>query len=84
MTSSGKDESIDKLRELNPEMFLKKDKIKDKQDEDLIENQKTVETMDIKAHHQFSFIPNRKVFANREIMDTLVKSMIDAEYVFKK
>lgn len=48
------------------------------------ENKQTIETMDMKAHHQYSFIPNRKVFANREIMDTLVKSMIDAELIFNK
>jgi hypothetical protein len=40
--------------------------------------------MDTKAHHKYSFIPNRKVYANREIMDSLVKSMIDAEFVAKK
>lgn len=55
-----------------------------KKEKDAEEDKQTVETMDTRAHHQYSFIPNRKIYANREIMDTLVKSMIDAEYVEKK
>lgn len=35
--------------------------------------------MDTKAHHKFSVIPNRKIMANQEIMETLVKSMIQQE-----
>jgi hypothetical protein len=39
--------------------------------------------MDTKSHHLLSFIPNRQILANKEIMNTLVKNMIDQENKFE-
>lgn len=38
--------------------------------------------MDPKTHHKFSFIPNRQILANKEILDLLVKSMVVEEAKF--
>lgn len=70
-----------KLRETNPEMFLKADKLPDEPRAKFMQfnHKDQVEAMDAREHHQSNFNPNRQIYVNKLIFETLIKGMVDAE-----
>ena len=71
-----------KLRQLNPEMFLKAEKPSEEPEAQLMQSshKDQVEVLDAREHHRYSFNPMRQVQVNRLIFETLIKGMVDAEF----
>lgn len=76
--------AFQKLRELNPEIFIKQERPPSEASAPAhrllnTSGQAKMPAMDAAQHHQFNYTPNRELFINNEMFDQLVKGMIDAE-----